>query len=113
MKFEHIKTGFEEGINPSNDGRGWETRKRVKLYLVQDGVELEQLSASMSFDEDMSPKLTIRENRMEIGYGEYLQRSDGSIELKLTLVGDTTMKSNNLPGLTQLDVFIPASLRKD
>lgn len=112
MQFEHIKSGFEDLINPSNDGRGVDARKKVKLYLVEEGVELEQLSADMSFDDNMQPKLTIRENRMEIGAGEYTKMSDGSVKLGLTVVGDTTMSSNNVSGMTFLKIFIPAPLRK-
>lgn len=108
MKFEHEKHGFEREVNPSSDGR-----KKVKLYLVQEGMELEQIVGSVSIDEMMEPKLTIRENRMEIGAGEYIQQADGSIDLGLTVVGDTTMKSNNVSGMTVLKIHIPASLRKD
>lgn len=113
MKFEHKRVGFERVVNPSNDGKGWDVRKKVKLFLVEDGLELEQVSAEASFDDMMQPKVTVRENRMEIGAGEYYQQSDGSVDLTLTVVGDTTMKSNNVPGMTVLKIFIPAALRKD
>lgn len=104
---------FLSSVNPSNDGHAHDDKRRVRVFLVEDGMELEQITAEMSFEDNLQPKLNIRENRMEIGYGEYVKKSDGSIELKLTLVGDTTMKSNNISGMTQLDVFIPAALRKD
>lgn len=105
---EHTQEPFDK-----NYPEGYEVKKRVKLYLVEEGVEIEQLSGEMKLDDNMMPKIVIRENRMEVGAGEYHKEVNGSIQLKLMMVGDTRMESNNVSGMTRLEIFIPASLRKD
>lgn len=105
---KHTQEPFDK-----NYPEGYEIRKRVKLYLVEEGVEIEQLSAEMKLDDNLMPKILIRENRMEIGTGEYHKEVNGSINLKLMMVGDTRMESNNIAGMTRLEIHIPAALRKD
>jgi hypothetical protein len=67
--------------------------KRFKIFVVED-------SAEPIFQH-------------EIGDGTLEQLADGSLDLKLTMVGDYTMASNNISGMARLRGFILASLRKD
>jgi hypothetical protein len=105
------------GINPSNDGKNpdvYDEKKRLKVFLVDDEKGI-QIGVSDSFDFDVANavRLHMQETRMEIGWAEYKKRSDGSIELEMTLIGDYEVKTNNIPGFNQMKGFIPAALRKD
>lgn len=67
--------------------------KRVKIYLVDDAPE---------------PIF-----QHEIGDGTIEQLADGSLDMKLTFVGDYTLSSNNISGMARIRGFLLASLRKD
>jgi hypothetical protein len=114
-----IEDGMNEELNvikePKGilDGAQAYERKRISIFAVEEEHILEQISASMSFDDNLTPKLVIKENRMQIGFGEYSKQHDGSIDLRITLVGAYAVETDNISGFARMKGVIPASLRKD
>lgn len=53
------------------------------------------------------------ENKIQIGYAYVEHMADGSLDMKMTMIGDYTMSSNNVSGMARIRGFILAELRKD
>lgn len=67
--------------------------KKVKIFLTEEGEGVVQ--------------------QYEVGFGSVEQFQDGSLSLDLMLIGDYTLRSNNVAGMAHVDGYIPAALRKD
>lgn len=67
--------------------------KKVKIFMIEEGSG------------------TVQQH--EVGFGSIEQFEDGSLSLDLMLVGDYTLRSNNVSGMAHLDGYIRAALRKD
>jgi hypothetical protein len=87
--------------------------KRMKVCLVDENDEVE-ISSSGDFDLDVASKMYMRFKTqfLEIGWAEIEQRTEGRLEVKMTLVGTYIVGEGLAPDLTEYKGTIPTSLRK-